>query len=122
MDDSIWHNLYNLRLEALNIAEDDVMSFLTRHAATLKRLQLGVYKNQNLPQRVANMQNIHHFRYGTIRGLLTRMRDQMRLKKLNMRGDVMEEINPLTPYKYGVGLYDMTGCELQMPFKLRRRP
>jgi hypothetical protein len=30
----------------------------------------------------------------------------MRLEKLNMKGDVMEDINSLIPYKYGPGLYD----------------
>jgi len=29
----------------------------------------------------------------------------MRLEKLNMKGDVMEDIDSLTPYKYGPGLY-----------------
>jgi hypothetical protein len=89
----------------MNIAEDDVASFLIKHAATLKRLQLGVYKTSGYTQRVANMQNIVQFRQGTVRGLLTRIREVMRLEKLNMKGDVMEDINSLTPYKYGRGLY-----------------
>jgi hypothetical protein len=31
-----WHNLHTLGLEAMNIAEDDVMTFLTRHATKFK--------------------------------------------------------------------------------------
>jgi hypothetical protein len=83
-----WRNLHTLGLEGMNIAEDDVASFLIRHAATLKRLRLGVYKTSGYTQRVANMQNIIQFRQGTLRGLLTRTREAMRLEKLNMKGDV----------------------------------
>lgn len=105
MGEYTWRCLHTLGLEGMNIAEDDVASFLIKHAATLKRLQLGVYKTSGYTQRVANMQNIIQFRQGTVRGLLTRIREVMRLEKLNMKGDVMEDINSLTPYKYGRGLY-----------------
>jgi hypothetical protein len=106
MGEYTWHDLHTLGLEGMNIAEDDVASFLIRHVATLKRLQLGVYRTSGYSQKVANMQNIIQFRQGTLKGLLTRIRDAMRLEKLNMKGDVMEDINSLTPYKYGPGLYD----------------
>jgi hypothetical protein len=107
MGNSTWRNLHTLGLEAMNLAEEDVAIFLIRHAASLKQLQLGVYEKTNAFGRVSNMQNIIQFRHGSLMGLLTRIRERMRLKKLNMRGDMFEgETVSLTPYSYGVGLYD----------------
>lgn len=105
MGDYTWCNLRTLGLEGMTISEDDVVNFLMRHAATLKRLQLGVYRSPSTTPGTVNMENVITFQEGTFRGLLTRTREAMKLEKLNMKGDVMDIFSPVR-YNYGPGLYD----------------
>jgi hypothetical protein len=112
--DYVWSHLHTLGLEGMTISEDDVVSFLSRHACTLKRLQLGVYRYSSTASTAtatgtatgtAVMENVIVFQQGTFKRLLARTREVVKLEKLNLKGEVMEMDSPVR-YNYGLGLYD----------------
>jgi hypothetical protein len=102
-----WPHLRTLGLEAMTVFEEDIVTFLRRHAATLKRLQVGVSNSSRVSAQSLAVRTGIHFAQGSVLGLQSRIREALMLEKLNMSGMATDQTMTSTnSTDYGEGLYD----------------
>lgn len=82
----VYRKLTDLKLEGVSCAEDDLRSFLTRHAGTLTRLRLG---GRGLAKPCEPSIGGVHLHEGSFRSLFGSLRGKLpKLERFHMEGDV----------------------------------
>lgn len=83
-DAYVWPELDTFLIKGVRIDAEDLAAFLSRHAASLKRLQLGDIGSDE-PGWAKTTDGILHFRSGDEQTLYSRLQSTMRLEKLGVR-------------------------------------
>ncbi|KAI9746210.1 MAG: hypothetical protein M1818_000891 [Claussenomyces sp. TS43310] len=91
-DDSVWKHLHTLVLQGVGIDVDEFATFLARHSASLRRLQLGE-SNQNKPDLLWARSRWLMFHSRDDKVLCQHLRHTMKLDKFNLQDYAAAEVD-----------------------------
>lgn len=83
-------HLHTLELEGMIVNPHDLLAFCVRHASTLRYLRIGRHVAE--APRATDRGGIYLLG-GTLKELLTGIKDQLSLEKLQVYGDIMDDTN-----------------------------